>query len=109
MDDADPRKVLWANVLALMQARYGEENLTRFAREVGIGPGTASRIKGMETSVGLDVLMRISQEFKVPPWRLLVPGMTPPETEVHTKSRQLAEAILSAAQELARIETPAKH
>ena len=73
----DLKGVLWANVLALMQKRYGRENLTRLARETGCGPGTASRIKARETSVGIDVLSQIAGAFEVQAWQLLVPGFDP--------------------------------
>ena len=77
MDRTDPRVVLWTNVQALMRHRYGSENLTAFARDCGIGPGSASRLKAQETSVGLDLLQKIGTEFDVAPWQLLVPGMEP--------------------------------
>lgn len=64
---------IWANVQSLMTANYGAENLTRLARETKIGPGSASRIKAQETSVGVDVLEKIADHFKVEPWQLMAP------------------------------------
>lgn len=55
-DHIDSKAVLWASVLALMVKNYGRENLNRLAREAKIGPGTASRLKAQETSVGLDTI-----------------------------------------------------
>ena len=75
MTKRDSKLVLWNNVSALMKARYGKENLTRLAKDAGIGPGTASRIKEHETSVGIDVLDAIAKAFKVSAWQLLVPGL----------------------------------
>ena len=66
---------LWENALALMNSRYGAENLSRLARETKIGPGSASRIKAQETSVGVDVLEKIAGNFAVEPWRLMAPKL----------------------------------
>lgn len=71
------RTTLWRNVSALMGHHWGRENLTRLSRDAGIGPGTASRIKAGETSVGLDVLVDIAEVFGLQPWQLLVDGMDP--------------------------------
>jgi hypothetical protein len=70
----DPRSVLWANVRALMVWRYGKENLTRFAADTKLGPGTISRLKAQETFAQLDTLDAIAEEFDLFPWQLLVPG-----------------------------------
>lgn len=56
VNSEDPKAILLANVSALMRHRYGRENLTRLANDCKLGPGTASRIKAQETSVGIDVL-----------------------------------------------------
>lgn len=74
MSKIDSKVVLWENVSALMKAKYGKENLTRLALEGKFGPGTSSRIKQHETSVGLDVLDSLAHVFKVEPWQLLVPN-----------------------------------
>ena len=66
---------LWENALSLMTSRYGAENLSRLARETKIGPGSASRIKAQETSVGVDVLEKIAGHFAVEPWRLMAPKL----------------------------------
>jgi len=75
MDDTNTKVVLWQNVLALMQKAYGREHLTKLAAEAEIGPGTASRIKACQTSVGVDVVERIAHLFGVETWRLLAPGL----------------------------------
>lgn len=74
--DKSLKTVLWENVRALMVQRYGAENLTRLARDAKLGPGTATRIKAAETSVGLDVIEKIARAFKVEPWQLLAPGLS---------------------------------
>lgn len=60
-----------------MLKHYGKENLTRLARECKIGPGSASRLKEGETSVGLDIVDKIAKHFHVQPWELLVPHFDP--------------------------------
>lgn len=76
-DHIDSKAVLWASVLALMVKNYGRENLNRLAREAKIGPGTASRLKAQETSVGLDTIDKLAAYFNVEAWQLLVPGFEP--------------------------------
>jgi transcriptional regulator with XRE-family HTH domain len=74
---SDSKAVLWKSVSALMQKHYGEENLSRLARECKIGPGTATRIKEATTSVGLEIIDKIAKNFAVEPWELLVPSFDP--------------------------------
>jgi hypothetical protein len=88
MKKADLKLVLWENVSALMRSHYGKENLTRLAADAKIGPGTASRIKQQETSVGLDTVDAIAKAFKLDPWQLLVPHMNaehPPHLQTRTE------------------------
>lgn len=83
MSKTDSKKVLWENVSQLMRMEFGRENLTQLAAKVGIGPGTSTRLKAQETSVGTDILDQIAHAFKVEPWQLLVPGidMASPQQE----------------------------
>ena len=69
------KNILWTNVLALMEHHYERENLTRLARETKIGPGTTTRIKVQNTSVGIEVLELIADRFGVQPWQLLAPEL----------------------------------
>lgn len=71
------KDLLWQNVLELMKHHYGKENLNRLARDTGVGPGSASRIKARNTSVGLEVLDKIAAHFKLEPWHLLLPKLDP--------------------------------
>ena len=80
MTKIDAKTVLWRNVLALMVKKYGKENLTRFANEAHIGPGTATRMKDQATSVGVDVLEKAAEVFGVEPWQLLLPDGQPKTT-----------------------------
>ena len=104
-DEIDSNATLWQNVAALMAKHYGEENLSRLARECSIGLGTAARIKKQKTSVGIDILNLIALRFNLAPWQLLVPGLdpnNPPALQpVSDKERLLYERIMSAAKIIA--------
>ena len=100
----DSRRVLWQNVSALMRSRYGKEHLTKFAEDIGAGPGTATRIKNQETSVGLEVIDRIAREFKLEAWQLFVPDLDPTnppvlapltdsERRLYAKLRETVEVV----------------
>ena len=77
MSGIDTRRVLWANVLALMEHHWAGENLTRLAREAKVGPGTCTRIKEQQTSVGVEIVDKIAALFGLDSWQLLVPGLDP--------------------------------
>ena len=89
----DSKAHLWASVQALMRQRYGEENLNRLARDVRVGPATASRLKAKETSVGLDVVDKIAHAFGVPAWHLLAPGFDPAAPPVLPGASPMAQDI----------------
>lgn len=101
------KAILWANVQALMRKHYGEENLSRLARECGIGLGTATRIKQQQTSVGLEIVDKIAEHFHVQAWQLIVPGFDPenPPTllPVTSSERQLYERLRAAVKEFKNI------
>ena len=69
-------ETLWANVLVLMEKRYGAENQNRLAREAGVGIATISRIKAGTTSIGLDVAGKVAAVFGLEPWQILRPTTT---------------------------------
>ena len=73
----DQRRILWNNVSALMQARWGGENLTRLANDAGVGPGTVSRLKKCETYLQLNTVDALAAVFDLAAWQLLVPGLEP--------------------------------
>lgn len=108
MGEVDLKPVLWANVRALMVHRWGAENLTRLATEAKFGPGTATRIKKAETSVGLDVLEKLAKVLGVEPWQLLVPGMeadNPPALSPVTKAeRELYAKFRATAREITKLQ-----
>jgi hypothetical protein len=87
-----------------MRHHWGEENLTRLSREAKIGPGTCTRIKEQETSVGLDVLEKVAAAFDLQAWHLLTPNLDPTnppviylnrrEAELYDRLRDAAKAIV---------------
>lgn len=88
----DSKQILWQNVLRLMTERYGKENLTRLAADARVGPGTVTRIKDQQTSVGADVIDRIAAALKVQAWQLLMPdGVTTAEPSVSAFALSLAQ------------------
>lgn len=60
-----------------MEHHWGGENLTRLAREAKIGPGSATRLKQQQTSVGVELVEKIAATFGLETWQLLVPGFDP--------------------------------
>ena len=106
MKRPDPRYILRDNVLALMRHHFGQENLSRLAREAKIGPGSCTRIKEAATSVGLGVIDKIAARYELDPWQLLVPGFDPRNPPVlqpvSSEERQLYERLIHAAEDLAK-------
>lgn len=100
----DPKSVLWENLRALMDHHWGRENLTRLAREAKTGPGTATRIKEMQTSVGLDVVDRMAEVFDLEMWQMLTPGLdpkNPPATQpISQAERQLYENLMQSIKQI---------
>ena len=104
MSAIDSRIVVWRSVSALMQKHYGKENLTRLAKEAGIGPGSASRLKECKTSLGVELVDKLAAAFHVEAWQLMVPGFDPnnlptliPVTE---GERALYESLLTLTKDL---------
>lgn len=77
VEKIDSKVTLWANVKALMEARWGAANINRLAREAKIANATVQRMKAQETSVGIDVLESIAKLFGVQAWELIKPGIDP--------------------------------
>jgi hypothetical protein len=103
MKPPELKAVLWENVLSLMRHHWGAENLTRLAREASVSPGTASRIKAQQTSIGLEVVQAVADVWGIPPWVLLVPHLDPAnpptgymssaEAALYKRLREAAEAL----------------
>lgn len=71
------KRLLWESTLRLMEWRYGEENLSRLARDCQFGPGTPSRIKDQKTEVRLSTIETLANRFGFEAWQLLVTGFDP--------------------------------
>lgn len=75
------KKILAENVAALLRhrdkmgpgARVGVSKVMK----LGFANGTAQRILGAGTSIGLDLLQELASKLGVKPWQLLVPGLNP--------------------------------
>lgn len=104
MPKTEPKTILWENVAALMAHHWGGENLTRLSREAKIGPGTCTRIKEQQTSVGLDVLAKVAGAFQLQAWHLLTPNLDPTNPPVIYLSRReadLYDRLRTSAREIA--------
>jgi transcriptional regulator with XRE-family HTH domain len=108
LGQVDSKHVLWNSVSSLMQKHYGEENLSRLARECKIGPASASRIKEAKTSVGLEIIDKIAKHFQVQTWELLVPAFDPSNRPtlqpVSEQERRLYERLREVAKEIKEAE-----
>jgi hypothetical protein len=77
----DSKKTLADNVAAIIRhrdqlapdAKVGVSKVMR----LGFANGTAQRILGAGTSIGLDILTDLADKLGVKPWHLLVPGLNP--------------------------------
>ncbi len=65
--------ILWDNLAALMRDKWGKENLNELVRKTRIGPGSATRLKKRDTSIGIGLLEKLAKPFSVQPWMLLFP------------------------------------
>lgn len=69
------RAILWANLSALMKAKWGKENLTQLRLKAGVGASAMSEMKEGVRSVGTDVLDKLAEVFEVKPYELLMPNL----------------------------------
>jgi len=72
-----------------MKQHYGRENLTQCAKDAGVGPGTMTRIKEQETSIGMDTIEKLAALFKVQPYELLIPNLNSQEVMVVKSMRRM--------------------
>jgi hypothetical protein len=94
------KALLWASISALMKRLYGGENLNRLSRDTKCGPGTSTRLKNQETSVGLDTLDKLAAGFNLPQWQLLVPGFDPANPPMLTGGSPQAKDIATMFDEI---------
>lgn len=81
MAKQNPKLILRTNVLAILQHRGGplrsnETGVTRL-RALKIAQGTAQRLLGADTSIGIDLVQELADGLHVAAWQLLVPGLDP--------------------------------
>ena len=74
MDDLPIRLTLWPRIQQLMIDHWGNENQNRLARDAHVGVATVARIKGGDSSIGLNVVEKIAAVFGLAPWQLLCPA-----------------------------------
>ena len=67
------KEVLRDNVWALMDKKYGGEQIQQLARDAKVGAASIDRIKKAETSVGLEIVEKIARSFGVDAYQLLCP------------------------------------
>jgi hypothetical protein len=88
------KAVVIENVKLLMTTKYGKINITAFGRDTGISNGGTQRVLDPDTSVGVDLLARIADHFKIEIWQLLAPNLgqalklSPAELEAVRKIRE---------------------
>ena len=91
------KSYLWASIEKLMLAKWGKPNVSRLAREAGLGHGTAVRLQSDDgvTSIGLDKVERIARIFDVEPWKMLDPAFDPDAHEqgISAQGRELALSL----------------
>jgi hypothetical protein len=100
MPGIEPKRLLWDNVSRLMTHHWGGENLTRLSREADIGPGTCTRMKNQETSIGIDILAKVASVFGLQAWHLLTPDLdprNPPVVHLNRSEREMYERLRQAA------------
>lgn len=69
---------VWNAVEKLMVAQWGRSNISRLARDSGIGLATISRLQAdHQTSIGLDKVEKLAAVFQAPVWKLLDPNFDP--------------------------------
>lgn len=105
MPEFDSRPVLWRNVSSLMKKKYGKEHISRLSREAGIGLATISRIKGVGTSVGTDVIDSIASALGAEPWQLMNPSF---DAEGSSSSTSYSPLAADLAEQLDGIAEQAK-
>lgn len=108
----DAKTVLRDNVRRLLSLQPGESGVQKLIGK-GFPNGTAQRVLGGDTSVGLDVLDRLAGAFGMPAWRLLAPdlgGAAPSSLDQLTPHESMLLGILrergkdAARGELARLQ-----
>jgi hypothetical protein len=74
-DPSHPRKLLWSNICSLI----GEADPTIFTvrDRIKVSQGTVQRLRYAETSVGIDMVQSIAEQFGLDAWQLIAPPRAP--------------------------------
>lgn len=108
----ETKAVLRDNVRRLIGLQAGESGVQRLI-DKGFANGTAQRVLGGQTSVGLDVVEKLAAAFDVAPWKLLAPdlgGTVPAGIDQLSPHESMLVGILrqrgkdAARQELVRLQ-----
>lgn len=96
---------VWNAVERLMVSQWGRSNISRLARDSGIGLATISRLQAdHQTSIGLDKVEKLAAVFQVPAWHLLDPDFNPSaeKESLSLKAQELARAYDAITDDVAR-------
>lgn len=85
---------VWSSLEKLMLVSWGRPNLSRLARESGVGMATVSRLQHDDgvTSTGLDKIEKLGAVFGVKPHQLLDPAFDPSNPSLSFSSQAVALA-----------------
>lgn len=72
----DLKKVIRDNVRTLLALAPADKGIAALV-QLGFSNGTAQRLMGGETSLGVELLQQLAERLKVEPWQLCVPGLNP--------------------------------
>lgn len=76
--NANIRAILKENVERLAPTHPdGRINKNRLAGDTDIKLGGAQRVLSGTTNVGIDLVQKVAQRYRLAPWQLLVPGLDP--------------------------------
>lgn len=73
---SDLRKIIRDNVRRLLKLGPNDKGIAELVR-LGLSNGTAQRLMGAETSIGIELLQTLADGLDVEPWQLCVPDLDP--------------------------------
>ncbi len=104
----DTKKILAANLNALIATHPEFNSNPKVAKRSKVGLGTVGRIRNAEVSATLDSVAALAEAFGLEPWQLLVPGLDPdappalhptgvPKEALYKKMEELAQQIVASS------------
>jgi transcriptional regulator with XRE-family HTH domain len=79
----NPRKIIWRNLVALMEHQWGEVHLLRLSKDARVAHSTVSRLKALATSPTADLLQKLARVFRLHAWQLLDPRLDVKTAEMY--------------------------